>query len=105
MPIREPFVTAIFDERKSGHRIGQLKLNQDWDSVLLVLMNEDFETVEIYEATREDIAACMEETGGSRRSRRGALSVARFRIIGRLLWSKEHGLEDDGYWDNQAETV
>ncbi|MCG8065550.1 MAG: hypothetical protein N0C89_15600 [Candidatus Thiodiazotropha endolucinida] len=32
---------TIFDESKSGQRIGQLKLDKDWDSVVLVLMDED----------------------------------------------------------------
>ena len=31
---------AILDEKKSGQRIGQLKLEQDWDSVVLVLMDD-----------------------------------------------------------------
>jgi len=38
----------------------------------------------------------------SRRSRRGPLSVARFKAIGRLVWSRANGLEDDGYWENRA---
>ncbi|MEW8458839.1 MAG: hypothetical protein AB2653_00875, partial [Candidatus Thiodiazotropha endolucinida] len=46
---------TIFDESKSGQRIGQLKLDKDWDSVVLVLMDEDYEPYEIYEAERDDI--------------------------------------------------
>ena len=48
---------AVFNERKGGQRIGQLKMEQDWDSVMLVLMNADFETEEIYEAERDVIVA------------------------------------------------
>ncbi len=93
---------AIFDERKSGQRLGQLKLNQDWDLVMLVLMDEDFEPQEIYEANRDDIEDVLDGSSASKRSKRGAVSVARFKIIGRLLWTRENGLEDDGYWDNTA---
>jgi len=95
---------AIFDERKGGQRIGQLKLEQDWDSVMLVLMNEDFEPFEIYEAMREDIIDAMEEAGASKRSNRGAMSVSRFRKLSELVWCKEQGeMEDDEVWDNQAD--
>ncbi len=93
---------AIFDERKSGQRLGQLKLNQDWDLVMLVLMDEDFEPQEIYEANRDDIEDVLDGSSASKRSKRGAVSVARFKIIGRLVWTQENGLEDDGCWDNTA---
>ncbi len=93
---------AIFDERKSGQRLGQLKLNQDWDLVMLVLMGEDFEPQEIYEANRDDLEDVLDGSSASKRSKRGAVSVARFKIIGRLVWTRENGLEDDGYWDNTA---
>ncbi len=92
---------AVFDESKSGQRIGQLKLGQDWDVVMLILMDENFEPFEIHEADRSELEAAVEESS-SKRNKRGALSVARFKIIGRLVWTRENGLEDDGYWDNTA---
>jgi hypothetical protein len=92
---------TLFDESKSGQRIGQMKLEKDWDSVVLVLMDENYEPDEMYEAEREDI---LDFVGKSSRSRakRGAMSVARFKIIGRRVWSKENGVESE-LWDNQAE--
>jgi len=93
---------VIFDEGKSGQRIGQIRLHQDWDSIVLVLLDEDYEATEIYEVLREEICDLLEELEASRRSKRGAISVARFKIIGSLVWSREHGLEDDGYWDNSG---
>jgi hypothetical protein len=92
---------TLFDEAKSGAaRIGQLKMNQQWDTVVLVLMDEDYEPFEIYEAERDEIQHFMEQSSGNR-AKRGALSVARFKIIGQLRWTRENGLED-GYWANQA---
>jgi hypothetical protein len=92
---------TIFDESKTGQRIGQLKLDKDWDSVVLVLMDEDYEPYEIYEAERDDL---LEYTGksSSNRAKRGAMSVARFKIIGRLAWTREDGLEAE-VWDNLAD--
>lgn len=93
---------AIFDEKKGGQRIGQLKIEQAWDSVVLVLMDEQFEPYEIYEAERDDIAAVLAEAN-SKRSKRGAMSVARFKIIGQLVWVRGEGAIADALWDNQAE--
>jgi hypothetical protein len=91
---------TIFDDSKGGARIGQLKLGQAWDAVVLVLMDEDYEPYEIYEAKRADIEACVADAGASR-ARRGAMSVARFKIIGELVWDRVNGRQA-GVWDNQA---
>lgn len=95
---------AIFDEAKSGQRIGQIKLEQEWDSVMLVLMDEDLEPFEIVEADREEITQAVNEGGTSKRSKRGLMSVAKFRAIGRLVWSREDGVLNDELWDNQGST-
>lgn len=94
---------AIFDQGKSGQRIGQIKVDQDWDSVVLVLMDDSFEPFEIYEADREDLVEALEQGADGNRGKRGAMSVARFKAIGRLAWTRENGIEDnDGIWDNRA---
>jgi hypothetical protein len=92
---------TIFDESKGGQRIGQLKGEQPWDSVMLVLMDQNYEPVEIYEAQRDEVLEAMDKTSNNR-SKRGAVSVAKFKIIGRLVWTREEGIEKDEVWDNQA---
>ena len=97
---------AIFDDKKGGQRIGQLKLEQSWDAVLLVLLDEQYEPNEIYEASRDAIEEAMEEAADSNRSKRGAMSVAKFRRIARLVWDKEEGIvdRDDEVWENTPDT-
>ena len=90
---------TIFDETRGGERIGQLKMGQSWDSVVLVLMDENYEPYEIYEALREDLAEFVD--GASNRAKRGAMSVARFKIVGELVWDRVNG-RCGGLWDNQA---
>lgn len=85
---------TIFDEEKGGQRVGQLKLGQEWDSVILVLMDESYEPYEIYEADRADLEDFVDQSSSSR-AKRGALSVARFKIIGRLLWDRVGGLDPE----------
>lgn len=94
---------AIFDEKKSGQRIGQLNVDQPWDSVVLVLMDEQYEPVEIYAADRAAILAALDENKSSNRAKRGALSVAKFKYISRLVWTREEGLIEDEIWEKQAQ--
>lgn len=94
---------AIFDEHKGGQRLGQIKIDQNWDKILLVLMDENFDTTDIYEASREDMLNDIENCGdNSNRKKRGAISVARFKRLAQLVWSSEEGLIDSEVWDNQV---
>ena len=93
---------AIFDEKKSGQRIGQIKQGQSWDLLVLVMMDADFQATEIFEAERDVIFAALGEQPAGGRGRRGVMSVTRFRGIARLAWTSESGLEDDDIWTNDA---
>ena len=77
---------TVFDDTRRPHRLGQLKLDKDWDAVLLVLMDENYEPVEIHEARRAPLEAALAEATPNKR---GTVSVGRFKIIGRCLWSRE----------------
>ncbi len=92
---------TIFDESKTSQRIGQIKVNQHWDCVMLVLLDERYEPFEIYEADREDLLEYIDRPSQAQK-KRGALSVARFKIIGRRVWSHELGIEGK-VWDNHLD--
>ena len=85
---------TIFNDAKSGQRVGQIKLEQEWDSVMLILMDEDYEARAIFEAEREAIVTATEE-GSEKRAKRGAMSVAKFKAIGTLVWSAEEADEEN----------
>lgn len=80
---------VIFDEHKGGQRIGQLNPEGEWDSVVLIIMDEEYEPVEIFEVTREAIMEAIESKQESQRTKRGALSVAKFKAIGESVWRHE----------------
>ena len=82
---------SITEEAKSSQRLGQMKLEQDWDSVMVLFMDDNYEPVEIYEAERDKILEAVKNTSNKRKNR-GAVSVKRFKVIGRLVWSKSQGL-------------
>lgn len=81
---------AIFDDSKSGQRIGQLRMDKDWDWVTLVLMDENFEVTEVYIASRDQIEEELQQDT-SKRASRGIMSVARFRNLGTQVWTRESG--------------
>ena len=94
---------TIFDEGKAGQRIGQLKVEQEWDSVMLVLMDENLDAFEIYEAAREDIMQAVTDSNVSNRNKRGAMSVAKFKAISQLVWTRENGAESNEIWNHQGD--
>ena len=83
---------VVGDSVKPGHRIGQLNTDGDWDLVILSLMDDAFEPLEMYQASREEIIDAIQDAN-TQRKKRGALSVAKFKIIGKLVWTKELGIE------------
>ena len=88
---------TILQENKSGHRLGQLKLEQEWDGIMLVVMNDLFAPQEIYFCHREEIEEALSD---SEPNKRGSMSLAKFKIIAELIWTQEDGLID-GVWSNQ----
>ncbi len=81
---------VVGDTIKSGHRIGQLNFNGNWDIIVLSLMNNEFEPIEMYQLKRNDVQEALAGTNG----KRGALSVAKFKIIGELIWTSENGVKE-----------
>ena len=77
---------VVFDEVKSSHRVGELKLERDWEVAVLVLMDQNYEPYALYEASREAIEKALED---ARPNKRGSVTVPRFQRIGELVWSRE----------------
>lgn len=83
---------VIFDTQKGGQRIGQLALEHAWDRTVLVLMDDDYEPFEIYEADRDVIQEALNDKA---ENRKGMLSVRKFQNIGDLIWTREQGPDVD----------
>ena len=90
------------DKKTSGQRIGQLKVDQEWDSVVLVLLDENYQPIEIYEGERDVILENTQNKPNEKRNKRGAMSVARFINLSRLVWSRENGVVEPEVWNNKA---
>lgn len=74
-------------KRLTGQRLGSIRLEHDWDVVLLVIMDERFEPQAIYEADRTSIEAALTRPGSKARNERGALAITKFISIGHQVWA------------------
>ena len=71
---------------KPGQRLGSIQTEHDWDAVLMVLLDNEFNATEIYEAQRKDVEAALNAPGSKARNVRRALSVSKFKSIAKLRW-------------------
>jgi hypothetical protein len=76
---------------KPGQRVGRIDVTKDWDAVLLVLLDENFDATAIYEARRAEVLKAFAEPGSRARNERGALAVSKFKVIGKLRWLVKNG--------------
>ncbi len=73
---------------KPGQRVGSIDHTKDWDAVLLVLLDRNFDAFEIHEAQRPAVIEAITAPGSKARNERGALSVSKFKSIGTLRWKR-----------------
>ena len=79
----------ILGGSQSG-RLGSIKLDKEWDVVVLVLLDENFDPIEIYQAQRPEITKALKEPGSKARNERGQLSISKFKsIAGDPVWSRD----------------
>ena len=69
-----------------GQRLGSIRLDHEWDSVLLVLLDDRFEVIEMWEADRPAVERAILAPGSKARNERGALAVTKFKKIGAKVW-------------------
>lgn len=74
---------------KPGQRLGSIDVKKDWDAVMMVLLNENFDATEIYVAERDAVLAALSAPGSRSRNERGALGVNKFKAIGKLVWREK----------------
>lgn len=76
------------DGSKRSQRLGSIRVNHDWDAVLMVILDQNFDAIEIYEADRAAVVAALTAPGSKARNEAGAMAVSKFKSIGRLRWRR-----------------
>ncbi|SOZ17284.1 DUF6998 domain-containing protein [Cupriavidus taiwanensis] len=79
---------CVLEGSKPGQRMGAIDVEKDFDAVLLVLLDGDFEATAIYEAPRDAVVSALTAPGSKSRNERGALGVSKFKSIGSLRWKR-----------------
>lgn len=77
---------VVFPDSRSKQRVGQLGMEGQWQRVVLVLMDQDYEATEVIEVTREALVEALRDI---KPNKRGAMSVSRFRSLGHIAWQRE----------------
>lgn len=79
---------CLVDRFKAGQMLGSIKIDKEWDAILMVLLDANFEAIEIYEAERDAVVAALTAPGSKARNERGAIAVSKLKSIGRLRWQR-----------------
>jgi len=82
---------VFLEDSKPGQRLGSIRIEKEWDAVLMVILDHNFDAVEIYEAERPAVVAALTAPGSKARNDRGTLSVSKFKSIGQLRWRRPTG--------------
>jgi hypothetical protein len=77
---------CLLPDSKPGQRLGAIDIKKEWDSVLLVLLDVNFEATAIFEADRDAVLAAPAVPGSKARNERGALAVSKFKQISKTRW-------------------
>lgn len=80
---------CITNPQKLTGRMGSIDLRQAFDTVLLVLLDSDFNALAMYEASRAQVEVALSIPGSKARNDRGALAIKQFMAIGTVRWVRE----------------
>lgn len=79
---------CVLPNSKPGQRLGSIDVSKEFDAVLLVLLDDNFNATQIYEADRIAVVDALMKPGSKSRNERGAMSVGLFKSIGRKVWER-----------------
>ena len=68
--------------------MGAIDLRQPFDTVLLVLLDSEFNAFAMYEASRAKVEVALTLPGSKARNERGALAIRQFMSIATLRWAR-----------------
>jgi hypothetical protein len=78
----------VVQPNSKGQMVGRINTLNEWDTVMLVLLDEYFDATVIYEADRAAVIDALTRPGSKARNERGVLAVSKFRSIGRERWRR-----------------
>ncbi len=79
---------VLLPDAKPGQRLSKISLKHDWDSTIVVVLDEDLEPIVMYEADRAAIAEALTAPGSKSRNERGQLGLSKFKSIAQVVWKR-----------------
>lgn len=67
-------------------QVSSIDTNKEFDTVLLVLLHNNYETLEVWEAVRAQIIATLDAPGSKARNERRVMGVNQFKKIAHRVW-------------------
>jgi len=77
---------VIFKSGKARQKLGQISFDSDWTHLLMVIYDRDYDPDTIYKVDRDIIERELEKKP---KDRRGSMTVAKYKAIGQLIWTKD----------------
>lgn len=76
------------DRALGGQRLGRIKPDSEFDTVMLVMLDAEYQPWVIWEAQRTVVLNALSAPGSRSRNERGALSVSKFRSLAEEVWRR-----------------
>ena len=76
------------DRTLGGQRLGAIKPDSEFDTVMLVMLDADYRPWIIWEAQRLALMDALAAPGSRSRNERGALSISKFRSLAEEVWRR-----------------
>lgn len=77
------------DTRQRGGRVGAIAIEQPFDTVLLVLLDGDYNAFAMYEATKAAVEDLLRRPGSKARNERGSVGISQFKAISVQRWVRD----------------
>lgn len=76
------------DRTLGGQRLGKIKRDSQFDTVMLVMLDAEYLPWIIWEAQRGAVLDALAAPGSRSRNERGALSISKFRSLAEEVWRR-----------------
>lgn len=80
---------CVLNPARITGRMGAINLQQQFDFVLLVLLDTEFNAFAMYEASREKVETALSHPGSKARNERGSLAISQSISIAVLRWKRD----------------
>lgn len=90
---------VIFKSGKARQKLGQLSLEAGWEYLLMVIYDKAYQPTQIHKVDRKIIE---KELADMPKDKRGSMTVAKYKAIGKLIWSVDESFSDSDSADNAS---